>query len=259
MNSLEELSQARADVEHYAQLCREYSDRAETARAERETWEENHQILAEHYRRMTERAERAEAKLGDLRDDRDHWESVAQGWQNEVKRLYRELAEVDTQLAEIKQEYKPELRHAAKCQELVDTMTLDRDQSHQRAERAEKSALAFAADCKGWRHRAQQAEELADWRWHALIEMRARAEQAEATREEATRLMIQATSRAKQAENRAVAWWEASKTAVRQNQATREQARTNNAQVRADTWFELSKALMRALLALPHETLGGTP
>lgn len=222
MNSLEELSQARADVEHYAQLCREYSERAETARAQRETWEENHQILAEHYRRMTERAERAEAKLGDLRDDRDHWKSVAHDWHSEVERLQRELAEVSTQLGEIKLAYKTELRHAAKCQELVDTITLDRDQSQQRAERAEKSALAFASDCKMWRHSAEQAEKRADWRWHALIDMRDRAEQARAEQAEAD-------------------------------------LDAHRARARADTWFELSKALMRALLALPHETLGGTP
>lgn len=43
-----------------------------------------------------------------------------------------------------------------------------------------------------------------------------RAEKADVTREEAIRLMLQMTSRAQRAENRAGAWWEAAKRAVRE-------------------------------------------
>lgn len=110
---VDELAEARAEVEHYAERCREYRTRAENAESERdawqatargwkaeaekagtarETWDENHQILSEHYQRMTERAERAEAEV-EVKDQRIA--DVRDYWKNDRERLQAEKAKAD--------------------------------------------------------------------------------------------------------------------------------------------------------------------
>lgn len=55
-----DLEQQRDDWKHRAEHA---EAEAENAKRQREAWEENHQILSEHFQRMTERAEKAEAQL----------------------------------------------------------------------------------------------------------------------------------------------------------------------------------------------------
>lgn len=143
---LERALRAEADRERIEAQARGWKAEADEAKTQRETWEENHQILVEHFRRMTERAETAEQSLA-----------------------YR-----------------------------------DRDARHTGAE--------LTAVSSSWDELKNECDEL-----------REHNEQIEYDRAH---------------------WW---------RQAQSSQRDAEQAGTRADTWFELSKALMRALLASPHE------
>lgn len=201
-----------------------------------ETWEENHQILSEHYERMTherdtwqERAEKSE-QLADkfyrralsaeqtadwFNKDRDRWMDCAHGRGSRIERADEEIEELNTQVTAMTD-------FADKLGEERDVLRTQLRAANGNAETANRDAETAEADCdslkaqiRAWKEEAEKAEALAETHSDEVDRVANERDEWKDSALHWFKEWTDATLRVHEYRRRSESWWEAAKTLCR--------------------------------------------
>lgn len=205
---------AEADHDRIKAHAHGWKTEADNAKTEREAWEENHQILSEHFQRMTERAETAESQLRTAEQTENSlkwqlWQACTrlEGWKND-----------DAQIPHDDHEWRilnDRIENADAAREEATRLMIE---TTSRAKRAENRAAAWWQAAKTLCRQRTVCNNAASTGWHTAFEHRQRAVKAEdaASQWGWGTSALHERHRANHAEQRAAAWWQAAKRAVRE-------------------------------------------